>query len=77
MQLYYSSGQELDSLGFYNGTNTIYVDGTPSAQWDGDGVRVNLGGITCHSPHYGDGAPDAYMLQIQVTGPRGVDPTQQ
>ncbi len=59
-----------------NGTNTIYVDGVTSAQWDGNGIRVGLGGITCHNASTGDYAFSYYTLQVQATGPRGVDPTQ-
>ena len=77
MQLVYLSGPDTCANTSYMGDNTIYIDGYPSAQWDGNGIRVNLGGITCHNSDTGDRAISLYTLQVQATGPRGVDPTAQ
>ena len=64
-------------------STTLYIDGYTSAQWDGNNIRVNLGGSTCHHNAaliQGGGSDDEaeifYALDINVTGPRGVDPTQ-
>jgi hypothetical protein len=73
MQLQYVTAETECPSG---GGQTDYIDGTTTAQWDGDGIRVFLGGITCHFPSTGDQAFSVYTLQVQVTGPRGVDPTQ-
>lgn len=67
--------QPPDPACYPDGGGTLYVDGRSSAQWDGDNIRVFLGGMTCHS--HGDEASSGYMFSVQVTGPRGVDFTQQ
>lgn len=76
MQLEYPNAHDACTSGYFEGQNTIYIDGYPSAQWDGNGIRVYPGGITCHNSDLGDRAYSSYTLQLQVTGPRGVDPTQ-
>jgi hypothetical protein len=76
IQLEYPNAHAACTSDYYAGQNTIYIDAYPSAQWDGDGIRVYPGGITCHNSDLGDRAYSLYTLQVQVTGPRGVDPTQ-
>ncbi len=58
---------------------TYYNDGTFQPQWDGDNIRVILGAATCHVGAVGnipgyDWAQSSYILAVQVSGPRGVDP---
>jgi hypothetical protein len=60
-----------------SGGSTRYIDGTTTAQWDALGnILVMLGGTTCHYTNGVDEAFETYNLVLNVTGPRGVDPTQ-
>jgi hypothetical protein len=58
---------------------TLYTDGSFQPEWDGNNIRVTLGAQTCHFgpyfllPAY-DEAASSYVLAVQVSGPRGVDP---
>lgn len=58
---------------------TLYTDGSFQPQWDGDNIRITLGAQTCHFGPYAllpayDEAASSYILAVQVSGPRGVDP---
>lgn len=61
-----------------SGIVTRYVDGQTTAKWDPQGnIVVSLGGTTCHYANPSrDDATETYTLQLNATGPRGVDPTQ-
>ncbi len=77
------------SLSHWNGTclsggfgigiddQTQYTDGQWGAQWDPGNpkrVIVNLAEWHCHSTNSGDTSNSSYALEIQVTGPIGVNP---
>jgi len=77
------------SLGHWNGQcaeggssvlvddDTIYTDGQWSAQWDpGNPKRliVSLAEWHCHATYSGDTSNSSYALDVQVSGPAGVNP---
>lgn len=57
--------------------DTVYTDGQWGAQWDpGNPKRliVNLAEWHCHATYSGDTSNSSYALEVQVTGPAGVNP---
>jgi len=57
--------------------DTIYTDGQWGAQWDpGNPKRliVNLAEWHCHASQSGDTSNSSYALEVQVSGPAGVNP---
>jgi len=57
--------------------DTVYTDGQWGAQWDpGNPKRliVNLAEWHCHATYSGDTSNSSYALEVQVTGPIGVNP---
>ncbi len=57
--------------------STLYTDGKWGAQWDPGNPRrviVNLGEWHCHTTYSGDTSNSSYALEIQVSGPVGVNP---
>lgn len=58
---------------------TVYNDGQWSAQWDpGNPKRiiVNVAEQHCHDPQGTDASNSSYALEVQVSGPVGVNPVQ-
>ena len=56
---------------------TIYNDGQWSAQWDPGNpkrILVNVAEQHCHDPSGTDLSNSSYALEIQVSGPVGVNP---
>ncbi len=69
MQLLKVSGQSVCIT-----SEVAYVAGAISAQWDGENIRVTSEGTTCQGTTIGAAAFSLYTLQVQVTGPAGLDP---
>ncbi len=56
---------------------TLYDDGQWSAQWDPSNPKriiVNVAEQHCHDPEGTDASSSNYALEIQVSGPIGVNP---
>ena len=68
-----------DGLNLIVSDSTMYNDGQWSAQWDpGNPKRiiVNVAEQHCHDPQGTDASNSSYALDVQVSGPIGVNPVQ-
>lgn len=63
--------------GLIVGDTTVYDDGQWSAQWDAGNPKhliVNFAEQHCHETDGSDASNSSYALEVQVTGPAGVNP---
>jgi hypothetical protein len=68
---------QCDETGLIVGDTTVYDDGQWSAQWDPSNPKhliVNFAEQHCHETDGSDESNSSYALEVQVSGPVGVNP---